>query len=227
MADKGVADQGSLAITARSDGNRWYGRVSIPDSVAKEAGFQEGVRISARCCDGRIVIQQDDKGPIKFPAKTGKGNPRHAFEAATTTLGLKEMILPQTATKIQIEDGKIILVVAEEYLASVIKPRKKTKKEPKLRSSSAPARSTYFPVTGAYGAAAAVLTDANRAGKQVRPMGIVEIINLLKEHGKVIEIFGPRMFKINKKSATISDLLEAANEVTKSNESNKIILIAD
>jgi hypothetical protein len=227
MAEKGVADQGSLAITARSDGNRWYGRVSIPDSVAKDAGFQEGVRISARCCDGRIIIQQDDKGPIKFPAKTGKGNPRHAFEAATTTLGLKEMILPQTATKIQIEDGKIILVVAEEYLASVMKPRKKTKKEPKLRSSSAPARSPYFPVTGAYGAAAAVLTDANRAGKQVRPMGILDIINLLKEHGKVIQIFGPRMFKINSKSATISDLLEAANEVTKSNESNKIILIAD
>lgn len=227
MADKGPADQGSLAITARSDGNRWYGRVSIPDSVAKEAGFQEGVRISARCCDGRIVIQQDDKGPIKFPAKTGKGNPRHAFEAATTTLGLKEMILPQTATKIQIEDGKIILVVAEEYLASVIRPRKKTKKEPKLRSNSAPIRSGYIPVTGAYGAAAAVLTDANRAGKQVRPMGVVEVINLLKEHGYVIEIFGPRMFKINKKSATISDLLEAANEVTKSNESNKIILIAD
>lgn len=228
MADRSVADQGSLAITARSDGNRWYGRVSIPESVAKEAGFQEGMRISARCCEGRILIQQDEKGPIKFPPKTGKGNPRHAFEAATTTLGLKEMILPQTATKLHIEDGKIFLLVADEYLASVIKPRKKNKKEPKLRTSTAPARNVYTPVTGAYGAAAAVLTEANRQGKLVRPMNVLEIITLVRSHGRQVDILGPRMFRLdNKRSVTISDLLDVANEVSKSNDSNKIVLIAD
>ncbi len=58
----------------------------------KEAGFQEGMRISAKGVNGRIVIQIDDKGPINFPRKNGKGNPRYAFEAATTTLGLKEMV---------------------------------------------------------------------------------------------------------------------------------------
>lgn len=228
MADKSLADHGSLAITGRGDGNRWYGRVSIPESVAKEAGLQEGMRISAKSCDGKIVIQLDEKGPIKFPAKTGKGNPRHAFEAATATLGLKEVVLHQTNTRIVIEDGKVFMIVPEDCLASVQKVRKKSKKEIKNKPNSSPPRTVFVPVPGTYGAAAAVLTDANRAGKQVRPMTISSIIETLREHGRTVDWLGPNLFRLDgKKNVTRADLQDVANEVTKSGDNNKIILIAD
>lgn len=228
MAEKDVAEQGSLAITARSDGNRWYGRVSIPENVAKDAGFQEGMRISAKGIDGRIVIQIDDKGPIKFPPKTGKGNPRHAFEAATTTLGLKEMVRPQTPTKILIEDGQIHLIVAADLIATAQKSRKKTRKEPKQRQAPEMVKSIFTPVTGAYGAAAAIITEANRQNKIVKPMTALEIIRFLEENGHKIKPLGPRLFKLDdKKTVTVSDLQDLANKVFKGNESNKIVLIAD
>jgi antitoxin component of MazEF toxin-antitoxin module len=228
MADKSLADHGSLAITGRGDGNRWYGRVSIPDSVAKEAGLQEGMRISAKCCDGKIVIQIDEKGPIKFPAKTGKGNPRHAFEAATATLGLKEMVLHQTNTRISIEDGKVLMHVPEDCLASVQKVRKNKNKEVRTKPNPAPQRTVYVPMPGTYGAAAAVLTDANRAGKQVRPMTIKAVIETLLEHNRPVRVLGPNLFNLDgKRNVTRADLLDVANEVTKSGDNNKIILIAD
>lgn len=228
MADKGLADHGSLAITGRGDGNRWYGRVSIPESVARDAGLQEGMRISAKCCDGRIVIQLDEKGPIKFPAKTGKGNPRHAFEAATATLGLKEMVLHQTNARISIEEGKVYMHVPEECLASVQKVRKKNKKEIKAKPNVAPPRTVYVPAPGTYGAAAAVLADANRVGKDVRPMTISRIVETLREHGRNIQPLGPNLFRLDgKRNVTRADLQDVANEVTKSGDNNKIILIAD
>lgn len=228
MAEKDVAEQGSLAITARSDGNRWYGRVSIPENVAKEAGFQEGMRISAKGSNGRIIIQIDDKGPIKFPPKTGKGNPRYAFEAATTTLGLREMVRPQTPTKIIIEEGQIHLLVSPDLISTTQKPRKKNKKEPKQRSNQENVRAVFTPVTGTYGAAAAIITEANRQNKVVRPMTAIEIIRYLEENGHVVKPLGPRLFKLNdKKTVTVSDLQDLANKVFKGNESNKIVLIAD
>ncbi len=222
MAEKDVAEQGSLAITARSDGNRWYGRVSIPENVAKEAGFQEGMRISAKGVNGRIVIQIDDKGPIKFPPKTGKGNPRYAFEAATTTLGLKEMVRPQTPTKIVIEDGQIHLLVSTDLISTVQKARKKTRKEPRQRTSQETQKTVYTPVTGTYGAAAAIITEANRQNKIVKPMNAMEIIQFLRDNGHAVQALGPRLFKLDgKKTVTVSDLQDLANQVFKGNEATR------
>lgn len=227
MSDKSVADQGSLAITARGDGNRWYGRVSIPELAAKNANLQEGMRISAKCSDGKIIIQKDDKGPIKFPGKTGKNNPRHAFEAATATLGLKETQLAQTDTKIIVEDGKVLMLVPEDCLASSVKERKKSKKD-NPRFDCEPTRVIYRPTIGTYGAAAAIITEANRAGKQVRPMNAMQIIEAIREKGHLVQVLGPRLFKYdNIRTVTISDLQDIANDLTKTEDNNKIVLIAD
>jgi hypothetical protein len=221
-----MAEQGSLAITARGDGNRWYGRVSIPESVAKKANIKEGMRVNARCVDGVIVIAPEEQGRIKFPGAKGKNNPRHAFEAATSTLGLREVKMDQSTASIWVEDGTVKIKVPDECLAPGTRVAKKIRKDPP-RSTSNPPRSIAATTFGVHGTAKALMIEANRAGKEVRAMSLPDIINLLREAGRKVEVQGPRFYRLDGVSANIADLLEAARKVAGDTEQNRIALILE
>jgi len=221
-----MAEQGSLAITARGDGNRWYGRVSIPESVARKANIREGMRVNARCVDGLIIIAPEEQGRIKFPGAKGKGNPRHAFEAATSTLGLREVKMDQSAATIWVEDGSVRIRVPEDCLAPGAKSLKKIRKDPP-RVSASPPRSIATATFGVHGTAKALMIEANRAGKEVRAMSLPDIIKLLRDSGKTIEVQGPRFYRIDGLSANVADLLEAARKVAGDTEQNRIALILE
>lgn len=216
--------QGTLAITARGDGNRWYGRISIAVAVARKASLKEGVRVSARCVDGAIVIQADEQGRIKFPAPKGKAEPKHAFEAATTTLGLRAVKLCQAVTQAEVVDGQIRLRVPEECLSDAEPKPKKARKE-----AARPARQEPPPLPPGtpkpYGTAAAIITEAGRSGKTVRPMALHEIVEKIAEFGQDVRVMGPRFFKLNGKSVTTSDLLDEVNRLCGSTEHDRIALI--
>ncbi|NTF17523.1 AbrB/MazE/SpoVT family DNA-binding domain-containing protein [Agrobacterium rubi] len=221
-----MAEQGSLAITARGDGNRWYGRVSIPESVARKANIREGMRVNARCVDGLIIIAPEDQGRIKFPGAKGKGSPRHAFEAATSTLGLREVKMDQAAAAIWVEDGAVKIRVPEDCLAPGTKSTKKIRKDPP-RAPATPARSMATATFGVHGTAKALMIEANRAGKEVRAMSLPDIIKLLRDAGRTVEVQGPRFYRIDGVSANIADLLEVARKVSGDTEQNRIALIME
>jgi hypothetical protein len=218
-----MPEQGSIAITARGDKSRWYGRVSIPQSLASEANLSAGMRVSAKCASGYIIIFPDENGRIKFPGMTGKSNPRHAFEAATTTLGLREVLVPQQSTPAFIRDGRVHIRVPEESVATETKTRSRTKKEDSKTPPPSP-KPTLTPVHGIYGATAAVVIEANRAGKKVRPMEPHQIVALLRELGNEVKPIGPRLFHFQGRTSTISDLLDAANKQTAASGEGTIIL---
>lgn len=218
-----MPEQGSIAITARGDKSRWYGRVSIPQSLANEANLSAGMRVSAKCAAGYIIIYPDDNGRIKFPGMTGKTNPRHAFEAATTTLGLREVLIPQSPTHTFIKEGRIHIRVPDECIATESKTRKRLKRDDTKTPPPSP-KPTLTPVHGIYGATAAVVIEANRAGKKVRPMEPMQIITLLRDLGNEVKPLGPRLFMFQGKTSTISDLLEAANKQTAAQGEGTIIL---
>jgi hypothetical protein len=220
-----MAEQGSLAITARGDGNRWYGRVSIPESVAKKANIREGMRVNARCVDGLIVIAPEEQGRIKFPSAKGKGSPRHAFEAATSTLGLKEVKMDQQTATIWVEEGSVKIRVPEDCLAPGTKSLKKIRKDPP-RSPANPPRSIAA-TFGVHGTAKALMIEASRAGKEVRAMSLPDIITLLRDAGRTVEVQGPRFYRLDGVSSNIADLLEAARKIAGDTEQNRIALILD
>lgn len=221
-----MAEQGSLAITARGDGNRWYGRVSIPESVARKANIREGMRVNARCVDGAIIIQPEDQGRIKFPPPKGKSNPRHAFEAATSTLGLRETKLDQANALICIEDGCVKIRVPEEYLADDAKAVRKIKKDPP-RTSANPPRAIAAATFGVHGTAKTLMIEANRQGREVRPMGVETVLDILKGAGRKVEVLGPRFFRIDGQSANLADLFETARKISGDSDQNRIALITD
>nr|WP_250807973.1 hypothetical protein [Neorhizobium tomejilense] len=181
------------------------------------------MRVSAKCASGYIIIYPDENGRIKFPGMTGKTNPRHAFEAATTTLGLREVLVPQQPTPAFIRDGRVHIRVPDESVATETKTRSRTKKDDSKSPPPAP-KPTLTPVHGIYGATAAVVIEANRAGKKVRPMEPAQIIKLLLDLGNDIKPLGPRLFLFQGKTSTMSDLLEAANKQTAASGDGTIIL---
>lgn len=220
---------GTIAITARGDGSRWYGRISISLEMAQQVDIKEGDRVSARFIDDGIIIYPDENGRIKIPAAKGKNDKKHAFEAATTTLGLKEIKLSQQAVATEIIENSILIRVPPDFLAGENqkkrKPRKKIIKssQPTLRREILP----LFQTNRIYGSAAAIVTEANRSGKKVRPMNLQQIIDLLREHGQNVVVVGPRFFKLNGQSVTSSDLADTANKVSGSTDQDKIILVLD
>lgn len=220
---------GTIAITARGDGSRWYGRISISLEIAQQISISEGDRVSARFTDEGIVIYPDEHGRIKIPEAKGKNEKKHAFEAATTTLGLKEIRLSQQAVGTEIIEGTILVKVPTEYLAGdnpkKRKPRKKT-----IKPMPPQQKREYHPIfiqNKIHGSAAAIVTEANRSGKKVRPMSLTEIIELLMEKGQDIKIMGPRFFKLNGKSVTPSDLADTANKISGCTDQDRIILVMD
>lgn len=215
--------QGSIAITARGDSSRWYGRISVPHSLAAEVGLTAGMRIGTRCHDGHILIFPDDGGRIRFPGTTGKNNPRHAFEAATSTLGLKEIAFPQSGVHMFVKQGIVHVKIPDQCVSTESKARKKVKKE-EAKTPSVSSKPPAIPLRGVYGASAAVLIEANRAGKKVRPMNQQQIVDLLKELGHDVKQLGPRLYNFQNRSSSISDLLEAANRLTSGDGKGTIIL---
>lgn len=220
---------GTIAITARGDGSRWYGRISISIEMAQEVSIKEGDRVSARFTDEGIVIYADENGRIKIPAAKGKNDKKHAFEAATTTLGLKEVKLSQQAVATEIMGDTILIRVPSDYLAGDNPKKRKPRKKVVKASAPQQRREVYsaYPQTRIYGAAAAIVTEANRSGKKVRPMNLFEIIDLLKELGQNVEIIGPRFFKFNGQSVTMSDLADKANKLSGCTDQDRIILVMD
>lgn len=222
--------QGTIAITARGDGNRWYGRISIPLEAASEAHLKEGDRVSTRCQDCYIIIFPDEHGRIKLPPARGKSDRRHAFEAATATLGLRENRLPQMLAETTVIDGNVYVRIPDEFLAG--EDQKKRRPRKKLVKSTPPSAAPKVirqvqPSSRIWGAAAAIVTEATRANKQVRPMNLGQIVSLLKEKGSDLVIAGPRFFKLNGKSVTASDLQDEVNKVCGCTEQDRIVLVMD
>jgi len=215
---------GTLAITARGDGTRWYGRISISVAIARKACLKEGTRVSARCVDGEIVIKADDYGRIKFPAAKGKADPKHAFEAATSTLGLRHVKLCQAATQTQADIGEVRLKVPEDCL-SADPPKKPGRRKDETRKPAPVVLDPAAPKL--YGAAGAIVTEAGRSGKVVRPMTLADIVERISEMGQDIKVLGPRFFKLNGKSVTMPDLLDEVNRLCGSTEHDRIALIVD
>lgn len=220
---------GTIAITARGDGSRWYGRISISLEIAQQISINEGDRVSARFTEEGIIIYPDEHGRIKIPEAKGKNEKKHAFEAATTTLGLKEIRLSQQAVVTEIIEGTILVKVPVEFLAGdnpkKRKPRKKTNKPvpPQIKREYTP----IFKQHKIHGSAAAIVTEASRSGKKVRPMSLKEIIDLLIEKGQDVKVLGPRFFKLNGKSVTQSDLADTANKISGCTDQDRIILVMD
>lgn len=222
---------GTIAITARGDGSRWYGRISISMETAKLVNLKEGDRVSTKCVNNSIVIYPDENGRIKLPAARGKGVKRHAFEAATTTLGLKEIRLPQTDTETFIVDNQIYVAVPAEFMSDEEtqkkRPRKKTTKNNSTIVAPKPIPAILRHENRIWGAAAAIVTEAGRSNRQVRPMRLHEIVSLLIEKEVDIVVAGPRFFKLNGKSVTVPDLLDEVNRVCGSTEQDRIALVMD
>lgn len=215
---------GTLAITARGDGTRWYGRISISAAVARKACLSEGVRVSARCVGGEIVIKADDYGRIRFPAAKGKADPKHAFEAATSTLGLKHVKLCQSPTRTKIEVGEVRLQVPEDCLSADPPKKAGRRKEDSRKAVPLPVAPDAPKL---YGAAGAIVTEAGRAGKLVRPMSLAEIVSRIAEMGQDVKVLGPRFFKLNGKSVTMPDLLDEVNRLCGSTEHDRIALVVE
>lgn len=215
---------GTLAITARGDGTRWYGRISISVSIARKACLKEGVRVSARCVDGEIVIKADDYGRIRFPAAKGKSDPKHAFEAATSTLGLRHVKHCQASTQTHADIGEVRLKVPEDCLSGE-PPKRIGRRKDEARK---PVPLVHDPATPKlYGAAGAIVTEAGRAGKVVKPMTLHEIVARISEMGQDVKVLGPRFFKLNGKSVTMPDLLDEVNRLCGSTEHDRIALVVD
>lgn len=222
-----IAEQGSLAITARGDGSRWYGRLSIPESAAQAAGLSAGIRVSARYAEGTIIVQADELGRIRFPPARGKSWPRHSFEAATSTLGLREATLPQTPALTEIEDGMVRITVPEEYRSLNVKARRKPRRMAP-RPESTPSAVPDIPLRiGASGAAAALVTEATRAVKTVRPVGPANVMEIVRGAGHVVEQLGPRLFRLDGATKSLSDMFDLAWKISGSTESNKIVIVLD
>lgn len=221
-----MPNQGSIAITSRNGGDRWYGRVSIPEAVAREAGLREGIRVSARNDDGAIVIFQDDCGRIKFPGAKGRSFPRHSFEAATSTLGLQEIHLAQQITKVEVVNGEIIVNVPEEFMAKDLKGRRRVRKD-----IPRPVRKASGEVPVAqprdFGTASTLITEANRAGKAVRPMNLGEMIEELKKHGKTLVRMGPRLFRLDEQTISLADLQDACAKALGASDHDRVVLVLD
>jgi len=219
--------RGTLAITARGDGNRWYGRISVPAEVAAAANIKEGTRVTARRTDLMIVIEADEFGRLKFPKARGKGTRRHAFEAATSTLGLKTTRMPQSGIHVEARDGQIRIHVPELWLSENHKPKPK----PKKPKSKKPEKTKDSPVQQAgqklWGTAAAIVTEARRSGKQVQPKSLAEIVEMIRQKGVDINVAGPRLFKLRGATVTSSDLLDEVNRLYGCSEQDRIALIMD
>lgn len=218
---------GTLAITARGCGSRWYGRVSIPADVAKAARLSAGTRVSARCEGGIIIIQADDQGRIRFPEARGKQFPRHAFEAATRTLGLKEIRLTQASAVTEISEGEVRLKVPDECLAGEDqKPARPRRTKPR-RERIMPDPADMGEAARRYGSAAAITLEAARSGRRVRAMTLPEVVSLLGDLGVTVDVQGPRYFRLDGESANASDLVERANRLSGSTDHDRIVLIMD
>lgn len=225
-----MGECGKLAVTARGDGSRWYGRISIPESVAKAAGIAPGAKIAARRGKSELLIQANDSGRIKFPAVTGKSSRMHAFEASTTTLGLREAQTSQITTRLEATPGLIRISIPAEMFAHEIK-QKKMKNLPArpLQNEARPLSVEYpFPIrTMGLGTVSTLLTEANRAGKVVRPVSLGRAIEMLRENGHEIQQIGARLFRIDGRSASLPELSETLSAETNSNEHDKIVIVLD
>lgn len=220
---------GTIAITARGDGSRWYGRISISLEMAQQISIKEGDRVSARFTEEGIIIYADENGRIKIPAAKGKNDKKHAFEAATTTLGLKEVKLSQQAVGTEVVDDTILIRVPSEYLAGD-NPKKRKPRKKAIKSVQPQQKREIYPTFTqhrVFGSAAAIVTEANRSGKKVRPMNLKEIIDLLIKDGQDVKVLGPRFFKLNGQSVTPSDLADTANKVSGCTDQDRIILVMD
>jgi len=224
-----MVEQGTLAITARGDGSRWYGRISIPESSARAAGLFPGTKISARCSDGAIQIRADEQGRIRLPPARGKLCPRHAFEAATSTLGLKEVPLAQTPSTTEISEGQIRILVPHELIAGINRVKRKPRREP----VRVPARNDddddvtppkSVKLAGG-GAAEALVTEAKRAGKNVRPLSIERAIEILTSSGYVVSRLGPRLFNVNGESASVSDIAEMTARAVGASDHDRVVIV--
>jgi len=218
--------KGTLAITARGGGSRWYGRISISVAVAREAKLREGTKVSAKCVDGVIIIQADEQGRIRFPPARGKSDPKHAFEAATTTLGLREARLCQCIAETEVSDGQVRLKVPEECLSNE-PPRPRKPRKEAVRQRPSPAAPEGEKGEKLYGTAAAIVTEAARSGKVVRPMTLLQIMERLMDLGAEVRATGPRLFVLNGRSATTADLLDEVNRLSGSTEHDRIALIME
>lgn len=216
-----------MAITARGDGSRWYGRISIPESSALAAGLLPGLRVTAMCCDGSIIIRADEHGRIRFPPARGKSSPRHAFEAATATLGLRDVPLSQTPSHTDVLRGEVRLRIAEEFLAKDVKIKKRTRKEaekPHVQGLPAVDTPTARPPIGA---AAAIVTEASRVGKVVRPLSMEDAMQVIINAGHAVERLGPRLFRLDGASATLADIAERAAKLAGSTDRNQIVVVLE
>jgi len=225
-----MGETGKLAVTARGDGSRWYGRISIPETAAKAAGIPVGARVVAKRGKSEIIIQSSDSGRIRFPDVTGKTSRMHAFEVSTSTLGIRETHLSQISARIETAPGIIRMIIPSETLANDTK-QKKIKKavvqekqpevKPKIVDQRIPIR-----ILGT-GTVSTLLTEANRAGKVVRPVSLQRAIEMLTEYGHTIEVLGARLFKLDGRSVSLSELSEILSIDTGSNEQDKIVIVID
>lgn len=184
---------GTIAITARGDGSRWYGRISITVELAQKISLNEGDRVSTRYTEEGIVIYPDENGRIRIPSAKGKNEKKHAFEAATTTLGLKEIRLPQQPVVLEVIENTILVRVPPEYLSGD-SPRKRRprKKSVQKNNTTKYRREVMHTITHkrVFGSVMAIVTEAGRSGKKIRPMNLKQIIELLLEHGQDVQVLG-------------------------------------
>jgi hypothetical protein len=122
-----------------------------------------------------------------------------------------------------VKDGRIHVRVPTECVSTEIKTRKRARKT-EIKPPVTSPKPILTPVQGIYGATAAVVIEANRAGKKVRPMEAEEIVALLQEAGHEVKPLGPRLYLFQGKTSNISDLLEAANKHAAKQGEGTIIL---
>lgn len=222
-----MSNRGTLAITARGDGNRWYGRISVPADIAAEARIREGSRVSARRQENQIIIEADDNGRLSFPKPRGKSVKRHAFEAATSTLGLKMVRMPQCGIHIDAIEGQIRVHVPDVWLCDEHKPRRRQRKPRERKPSQPMAQKKSYEGEKMWGTAGAIVTEARRSGKQVAPKTLQQVVDMIREKGVEVKVAGPRLFFLYGKSVTSSDLLDEVNKLYNCSDQNRIALIME
>jgi hypothetical protein len=210
---------GTLAITARGGGERWYARASLPAEAVRAAGWAPGERLAAIPEEGCwLKFSVSPSGAIRLPRASGKGGRRHVFEAAVATLGLKPIQFPQEDAAAEAVGAAVRLRVPGGLLDLAPRPRSRKSRgervaqfEPAQRKPRRVESREISQAEAEPDPAGALIADARRSGRDVVPASVEDVFAFFAESGRRAERIGERLFRLDGQVVNGAALADAAN----------------
>lgn len=184
--------------------------LTMPSPALECAGLIENgrpVRLAVNACDGRVVIRASaTRGNVVEPTETG-----YVISQYVVGTGISARALLPVRIALAAQPGSVELIVPSEARAT---PRNQV-----ILTRPCEERETCVKRTaGLRGAAYALALDdyrydAKRKRGARRVVGLEQLIDMLRNAGHRIERIGPRLWKLDGRSATLGDLAEAARRI--------------